>query len=180
MPDYLLFKQYNSSLSINTLCQVCDKRGDPCDALCGGAGCGTCGELSCNEGLVQISRLTLKFSNDAETTLKRKEIATDDLLRGISGVRRQSDDAGVEAQMAYDESLKAKNETDTYKFAIEELLMNITEYFNSPAATPEGIRRLAEEVGQYKIEWPLFCPCFKDTERYWIDTKNFFKNIKFN
>ena len=67
--------------SIILLSKVCDKRGDPCDSLCGGAGCGSCGALSCNQGLVQTSRLTLKFSSDAETTLKRKEASTDDLLR---------------------------------------------------------------------------------------------------
>lgn len=125
---------------------MCDKRGDPCDSLCGGAGCGTCGELSCNEGLVQISRLTLKFSSDAETTLKRKEASTDDLLRGISGVKRQSDAANDLAKMAHEASLISKNETDTYKAAVQDLLANITDYFDSPTATPEDIRQLAEEV----------------------------------
>ena len=127
--------------------QVCDGRGDPCDSLCGGAGCGTCGELSCNEGLVQISRLTLKFSNDAETTLKRKEASTDNVLRGISSVKRQSDVAADLAKMAYDASLISKNETDTYRTAVEDLLANITDYFGSPAATPDEIRLLAQEVG---------------------------------
>ncbi|XP_018022771.1 laminin subunit beta-1 isoform X4 [Hyalella azteca] len=126
--------------------KVCDKRGDPCDSLCGGAGCGTCGELACTEGLVQKSRLTLKFATDAETTLKSKEAATDNLLRGISGVKRQSDEAKALAQMAYDASLMSRNETDAYKMALAELLRNITDYFESPAATPDGIRTLAEET----------------------------------
>lgn len=32
--------------------QICDKAGDPCHNLCGGAGCDRCGGLSCEEGAV--------------------------------------------------------------------------------------------------------------------------------
>lgn len=35
--------------------QICDGTGDPCDALCGGAGCGHCGgkRISCEYGAVR-------------------------------------------------------------------------------------------------------------------------------
>uniref|UniRef100_A0A6A7G3W6 Laminin subunit beta-1-like isoform X5 n=4 Tax=Hirondellea gigas TaxID=1518452 RepID=A0A6A7G3W6_9CRUS len=131
--------------------QVCDGRGDPCDSLCGGAGCNSCGELSCNNGLVQKSGLTLKFSNEAETIFKMKEANTDELLRGISAVKRQADTANELAKIAFDASHMSRTETDAYKMAIDELLQNITDYFDDPRATPDGIRLLAEETKALNI-----------------------------
>ena len=128
--------------------EVCDGRGDPCDSLCGGAGCGKCGSLSCNEGLVEVSAIGLEISNDAEAILKLKEASTDDLLRGISAVKRQSDIAANLAQIAYNASLLSKNETDVYSLAVEELLENITDYFDGPRDAVEAIRRLSQEVSK--------------------------------
>lgn len=114
--------------------------------MCGGAGCGKCGSLSCNEGLVEISTLGLKISNDAEQELKLREATTDELLRGISGVRRQSDIAANLAEIAHNASLISKNDTEAYTLLVEELLENITDYFDSPRDAIEAIRRLSQEV----------------------------------
>ncbi|XP_066949126.1 laminin subunit beta-1 isoform X9 [Macrobrachium rosenbergii] len=126
--------------------QVCDRRGDPCDIYCGGAGCGKCGGLSCNDGLVNTAELALKFAVDAEETLKKKEASADELLRGVSGAKRQASAAYDLAKMAYDMAHNARNMTDSYKARISELLQEIEEYFNTPGAKPQEIRELAEEV----------------------------------
>lgn len=126
--------------------QVCDKRGSPCDTYCGGAGCGKCGGLSCNNGLVNTAELALKFAEDAENTLKKKEASADELLRGISGAKRESDTALDLARMAFNIAFDARNKTDGYKFAINKLLEEIEEYFNNPGAKPSEIKQLAEEV----------------------------------
>lgn len=126
--------------------QVCDRRGDPCDTYCGGAGCGKCGGLSCNNGLVNTAELALKFADDAKEMLKKKEASVDELLRGISGAKRQSDVASDLAQMAYDLAFSSRNLTDSYKARITKLLEEIEEYFSTPGAKPQEIRDLAEEV----------------------------------
>ncbi|XP_047469022.1 laminin subunit beta-1-like isoform X2 [Penaeus chinensis] len=126
--------------------QVCDRRGDPCDTYCGGAGCGKCGGLSCNNGLVNTAELALKFADDAKEMLKKKEASVDELLRGIAGAKRQSDIASDLALMAYDLAFSSRNLTDSYKARITKLLEEIEEYFSTPGAKPQEIRDLAEEV----------------------------------
>ncbi|XP_063890049.1 laminin subunit beta-1-like isoform X2 [Scylla paramamosain] len=125
---------------------VCDHRGDPCDALCGGAGCDKCGGLSCNEGLVNIVDLALTFAEDAETELKKKEASADEHLRGVSGAKRQSDVAFDLAKMAFDLTLQGLNVSSTYKAEINKLLEEIEEYFSTPGSSPNEIKQLAEQV----------------------------------
>ncbi len=52
---------------------MCDKRGDPCDSLCGGAGCGKCGGLSCDEGAVTKANNALDLAKRADAVLMKKE-----------------------------------------------------------------------------------------------------------
>lgn len=126
--------------------QVCDHRGDPCDALCGGAGCGKCGGLSCNDGLVNTVSLALRFAEDAETELKKKEASADELLRGVSAAKRQSDAAFDLAKMAFDLIFQGLNLSSTYRSEISKLLEEIDEYFSTPGSSPSDIKTLAEQV----------------------------------
>ena len=125
---------------------VCDNRGDPCDTLCGGAGCGKCGGLSCNDGLVNTVSLALRFAEDAERELKKKEASADELLRGVSGAKRQSDVAFDLAKMAFDLTFQGLNISNTYRTEINKLLEEIEEYSRTPGASPNEIKELAEQV----------------------------------
>lgn len=64
--------------------QICDKRGDPCDNLCGGAGCNHCGGLSCEKGAVTRAEKALNYVKDTEKNIKQKEDAAEDLIRSVS------------------------------------------------------------------------------------------------
>ena len=59
---------------------MCDERGDPCDDLCGGAGCGKCGGLSCDDGAVTKADKALDYAQRAETALKENAAKAGDLL----------------------------------------------------------------------------------------------------
>lgn len=63
--------------------QMCDKRGDPCDNLCGGAGCNQCGGLSCEKGALTRAGKALNYVKDAEKSIKEKEDIADDLIRAV-------------------------------------------------------------------------------------------------
>ena len=63
---------------------MCDGRGDPCDAQCGGAGCGTCGGVGCSNGAVTKAGNALKFSKDTEVILKEKSAIADQQLDDVS------------------------------------------------------------------------------------------------
>lgn len=62
---------------------MCDKRGDPCDPLCGGAGCGVCGGLSCEHGAVTKADRALGVARDADKAIQEKETDAEELLRGV-------------------------------------------------------------------------------------------------
>lgn len=63
--------------------QVCDGQGEPCDALCGGGGCGKCGALSCAEGAVTKSENALNMAREAETILRTRHDQAAEMMRGV-------------------------------------------------------------------------------------------------
>lgn len=66
--------------------KICDRRGDPCDNLCGGAGCGQCGGLSCENGAVTRAEKALTYVRDVEEVIKEKEELAEDLIRSVGFV----------------------------------------------------------------------------------------------
>lgn len=63
--------------------QICDKRGNPCDSVCGGAGCSNCGGFSCENGALTRAQKALEYVKDAEKKIKSKEDIADDLIRSV-------------------------------------------------------------------------------------------------
>ena len=60
---------------------MCGGRGEPCDDLCGGAGCGKCGgSLSCGDAAVTKAANALDLAKEAEETLDEKAAEAQDLL----------------------------------------------------------------------------------------------------
>lgn len=64
--------------------QMCDKRGNPCDNLCGGAGCEHCGGLSCEKGALTKAEKALNYVKDTEKDIKAKEEIAENLIRAVS------------------------------------------------------------------------------------------------
>lgn len=68
--------------------RICDRRGDPCDEFCGGAGCdGKCGGLTCDKGALTRSEKALQYAKKTEQTIKEKEELADDILRSVSRLK---------------------------------------------------------------------------------------------
>lgn len=64
--------------------QVCDKAGDPCDSLCGGAGCGKhCGGISCEKGALTRAETALNYAKDTEKIIMEKEEQSENLIRTV-------------------------------------------------------------------------------------------------
>lgn len=51
--------------------------------MCGGAGCGVCGGLSCEHGAVTKADRALGVARDAEKAIREKETDAEELLRGV-------------------------------------------------------------------------------------------------
>lgn len=62
--------------------QVCDGRGDPCDGLCGGAGCNKCGGLSC-DGAADKAKSSLDLAQETEEILANKGKVADKMLEEV-------------------------------------------------------------------------------------------------
>lgn len=66
--------------------KVCDGSGtvSKCDTLCGGAGCGKCGGLSCDMGAVTRAENAFELAKDAENVTREKEGVSKQLLGEVS------------------------------------------------------------------------------------------------
>ncbi len=64
---------------------MCSSQEYPCDDVCGGAGCGKCGGLSC-DGTVDRTKNALEFARGAEDTLRNKEEEVNSMLTEVSAL----------------------------------------------------------------------------------------------
>ncbi|XP_037091485.1 laminin subunit beta-1-like isoform X2 [Pollicipes pollicipes] len=126
--------------------QVCDGEGDPCDSLCGGAGCGKCGGLSCDDGAVTKAANALSVAEDAARVLAESEREVDGLLRGVTMAKRAAEEAYNLAQMAFTGAELNHNRTQATKLRVEELLQQIGDFLSNDGASPEAIREMAQET----------------------------------
>ena len=91
---------------------VCDgetSRDTPCDSLCGGAGCGKCGGLSCQQGALTKAQEALQNAKEAEKIFAEKDLAAESVLNTVSSVYGVVAKAEEEAQMAFDMASDAKD-----------------------------------------------------------------------
>nr|CAD7604720.1 unnamed protein product [Timema genevievae] len=126
--------------------KVCDKRGDPCDQLCGGAGCGSCGGLlSCEQGAVTKADTTVQLAEDAKQAIKEKEAQAEGLLRKISQAKQDTLTAHNVAKGAYDAAVLVRNRSENTIEESRDVTKRIQDFMETPKATPANIRDLAEE-----------------------------------
>ncbi|KAJ8301303.1 hypothetical protein KUTeg_020290 [Tegillarca granosa] len=125
---------------------VCDGRGDPCDYQCGGAGCGRCGGISCDDGAVYKAENALDLAEKAEKTLEMKEKDANNLLGEIQNAQSEAESAKDDAQMAYNAAQRAKDETENARTELEDLLNRIGDFLGVTGAKPEDIKAVADEV----------------------------------
>ncbi|XP_063219684.1 laminin subunit beta-1 isoform X2 [Bacillus rossius redtenbacheri] len=132
--------------------KICDKRGDPCDQLCGGAGCGSCGGLlSCEQGAVTKAATTVGLGKDAKEAISQKEAHAEELLRGISQAKQETSTAYDLAKEAYDKALSARNRSKTMFQETTDINERLSLFLNDDRAKPADIRDLAEDVKRKNI-----------------------------
>lgn len=122
---------------------ICDKRGSPCDDLCGGAGCGVCGGITCDAGAVSKSNSAKKFAEDSKEMIYHKETKAEELFRGITTARQEAITANTLAKDVYDNAVAVRNKTAGYVAVTANLTKKMDEFINAKGATPSDIRELA-------------------------------------
>ncbi|XP_046407142.1 laminin subunit beta-1 isoform X2 [Ischnura elegans] len=126
---------------------VCDKRGEPCDPLCGGAGCGKCGGIiPCENGAVSKSEAALKYAVDAGDIIATKEEKTEEVLRGIAQAKLETMRAHAEAKESYEDISEVQMSSEAAMQNASVILMQLEEFMGKEGARPAEIRESAESV----------------------------------
>lgn len=126
--------------------QICDKRGDPCDALCGGAGCGKCGGISCEKGALTKAETALNYAKDTEKIIKEKEQQADEFIRSVSHGKTDAVEAHKKAKETFDKVEQTYNSTEALLTEGRELISNLTNITSNNTASPAEIKEIAENV----------------------------------
>lgn len=124
---------------------VCDGAGDPCDSICGGAGCKSCGNsISCEDGAKQLAETAITLAKKTETALKEKETAANDLIRNVSQIN--TNETRRLAKETYDtinQMLEASNSSFNKAATV---MKEMREFMGQNNTKPEEIKKLAEDV----------------------------------
>jgi coxsackievirus/adenovirus receptor len=126
--------------------QICDKRGDPCDSLCGGAGCNKCGGISCEKGALTKAETALNYAKDTEKIIKEKEQQVDELIRSVSHAKTEASEAHKKAKEIFDKIQQQFNETSDSLARGRELHKTLTDAISNTTASPSEIREIAENI----------------------------------
>lgn len=131
--------------------QMCDKRGDPCDSLCGGAGCDRCGGLSCEKGAITMAERALSYVKDVEKSIKTKDGIAEDLIRSLNQAKQNASDALEKSKRSYLEAVSFLNETERLAYEGERLFTNLTNAYENEEASPEEIKSIAQKVNPFVV-----------------------------
>ena len=132
---------------------VCDGNStvDRCEGMCGGAGCGKCGGISCEKGATTIAGKALEMGKLAEERLNEsKERALAELNR-MSESRQKVEEAWLKAKQAWEKVQQAKNSSDQMSDELKNLLQLIDKFLEESNAKPSVIRNLAEQCTALQI-----------------------------
>ncbi|KAI1305823.1 Laminin subunit beta-1 [Halotydeus destructor] len=127
---------------------VCDGRGSidqPCDALCGGAGCSKCGGISCDQGATHFASEALNLGNESRDKLSDLQDKARKELNGILGAKSRSDEALEKAILAYERALEARNTSKDTTEALQTLLGDIDKFLDEEGSKPADVRVVAEQ-----------------------------------
>ncbi|XP_050314835.1 laminin subunit beta-1 isoform X2 [Anthonomus grandis grandis] len=124
---------------------VCDGAGDPCDSICGGAGCNSCGNsISCEDGAKQLAEAAIAFAKKTETALKDKESAANDLVRNVSQIN--TNETLRLATETYELINKMLIDTNSSLEKAALVMKEMREFMGQNNTKPEEIKKLAQEI----------------------------------
>jgi len=118
---------------------------EPCDQLCGGAGCNKCGDVSCGEGALTKAQDAVTDAKEAEKILREKNIRAEEALNSITSVHNTVLEAKEMAQVAFDRANDAKNRSQGESDRVDDLTKKINDFLGGDHATPEQVKAVAQQ-----------------------------------
>merc|ERR1719507_587916 len=133
---------------------VCDGEttvDEPCDDLCGGAGCGKCGDVSCGEGALTKAQDAVTDAKEAEKILAEKHPKAEEALASINSVHDYVQQSASLAQVAYDKANEARTRSQSESEQVDALTKKIDDFLDAQHATPEQVKEVAQECLDSKM-----------------------------
>ncbi|XP_037816684.1 laminin subunit beta-1 [Lucilia sericata] len=147
-----IIEQYNKELSSLTALipnlnnEVCGSKSDPCDNVCGGAGCGSCGGLSCEIGALTRTEKALKVAKDTEQEIKEKKDQADQTIRALFQAKVNASEAYQKAKSAHEDAERYLNRTELNIKRGEAMIQNLTDFMKNQTALPADTKELAQKT----------------------------------
>ncbi|XP_050582063.1 laminin subunit beta-1 [Bombus affinis] len=126
--------------------EMCGDNVTDCSSVCGGAGCGFCGGLSCDAGAVTKANQALDVAKKQAAEIKNHKDEAEQLLRNMVQVKRDATAARSNAQDAFNYALRARNLTDTLSKDLADINKRVRNILEEDQPTPAMVRDLANEV----------------------------------
>ncbi|CAK9803904.1 Laminin subunit beta-1 [Anthophora quadrimaculata] len=126
--------------------EMCGDNVTDCSKVCGGAGCGFCGGLSCDAGAVTKAMQALDVAKKQADKIKNHKDDAEQLLRNMVQVKRDATAARSNAQDAFNYALKARNLSDNVSKDLSDINKRIRSTLDEDQPTPAMVRDLANEV----------------------------------
>ncbi|KAE8752609.1 hypothetical protein FOCC_FOCC000731 [Frankliniella occidentalis] len=135
--------------------QVCGRSDTPsedsCDALCGGAGCGFCGGLPCENGAARKAERALGYAQDADKQIRDKDSKAEDLFQGVSFAHQETEQAQRLVKEALEKAQIARNTSEVSLNESTSIVDRLSNFLNVDHATPNDISTRASETLKKEI-----------------------------
>lgn len=131
--------------------KMCGLDSDTCD-ICGGAGCGKCGGISCDEGAVTKAEQALAFAKKTESRIKEHELTAEDSFRNVSQIKQSTIAIRSKANEFYNKADEYKNSTERLTNDSKVLTSELKDFLSNTSNTPADVRTLANEILNLTIE----------------------------
>lgn len=125
--------------------KMCGQESDTCD-ICGGAGCGKCGGISCDQGAITKAEQALDFANKTEHRIKEHELTAEEIYRSVSQVKQDTIAVRSRAKDFFDRALEFKLSAERATNDSQELTSELRDFLSKTYNTPEDVRLLATEI----------------------------------
>ncbi|XP_035719159.1 laminin subunit beta-1-like isoform X1 [Vespa mandarinia] len=126
--------------------KMCGDNVTDCSNVCGGAGCGFCGGLSCDIGAITKANQALDVAKQQADKIKNQKDEAEQLLRNMIQIKQDAVAARSNAQDAFNNALEARNRSDKITKSLSDTNKRIWSMLDEEQPTPTMVRDLANDI----------------------------------
>ncbi|XP_073999526.1 laminin subunit beta-1 isoform X2 [Rhodnius prolixus] len=133
--------------------KICDKEGDPCDTLCGGAGCGKCGgSISCESGAVGKAAAALSIADKYKDHIAASLKTADSAYRAIANASQMCVNASDSANKVHTAASQLKDKWEMSVNNLDKLNKDMDDFVKTSGTNSAEIRQVANEALSLNIQ----------------------------